>query len=114
MQIDFDEIRKRGEMLARSRAELSDIQMKTWRDQQASQDRVQRATIDSIRGAHDFRAADGEVHTVTNHYDRAFVNPNGNLILTNDPNYRPQGDASVNQVTWDEMQRIDPFRQEGR
>ncbi|MEO6595403.1 MAG: hypothetical protein ABIP94_11685 [Planctomycetota bacterium] len=108
------EIKKRGELLAQSQAELSDQRMQSWRSQQDSLDRVHRATIESIRGVNDFRDPDGNVRTVTNLYDRAFVDPNGNLILTSDPNYRPGGDPSVNQVRWDEMQRIDPLQLEGR
>jgi hypothetical protein len=32
------------------------------------------------------------------------------VILTNDPNYRPAADPLVNQVNWEEVQRVDPFR----
>jgi len=114
MRAGLVEIRRRGETLAASRADLSAQQMQSWQQRQDSLDKVHKATIDSIRGVHDFRDGDGKVHTVTNHYDRAFVNGNGNVILTNDPNYRPTADPVVNGVTWDEMRRLDPFRGDGR
>lgn len=114
MQARFEASKRRGEDIAKSQSDISDMSMKAWRERQASSDRIQKATIETINGVNDFRAADGEVHTVTNSYDRAFVNPNGGIILTNNPNYRTESDPLVNGVTWDEMQRIDPFRPTGR
>lgn len=111
MHANFEEIRKRGEAAARQRSEISDIQMQSWRSQQDSLDRVHKARVDAIGEVHDFRSADGNLHTLTNHYDRAFKDQRGFVILTSDPNYRPAADPVVNQVTWEEMQRIDPFRQ---
>ncbi|MGE3881292.1 MAG: hypothetical protein AB7I19_19690, partial [Planctomycetota bacterium] len=93
--------------------EISDMNMAAWRSQQDSMDRVHRARIDAIGERQDFRSADGDTHTVTNHFDRAFKDPKGSIILTNDPNYRPAADSSVNRVDWEEMRRIDPLR-EGR
>ncbi|MBK8100795.1 MAG: hypothetical protein IPK26_27220 [Planctomycetes bacterium] len=89
---------------------LSDEQHRSWREQNDASDRVHKAQVDALKEVHDFRDSDGDVHTVTNHFDRAFKNPNGGMILSNDPNYRPAGDASVNQVRWEELQRVDPFR----
>lgn len=89
---------------------LGDEQMASWKRQQDSIDRCYKANLQALGEVQDFRAADGDVHTVTNHYDRAFRDRNDNLILTNDPNYRPAGDPMVNRVEWEEMQRIDPFR----
>lgn len=92
MRIRFEEIRKRGEILANcARRTVRHPDEDLARSAGVEQDRVHKATIDSIRGARDFRAADGEVHTVTNLYDRAFVNPNGNIIITNDPNLPSAG-----------------------
>lgn len=89
---------------------LGDEQMASWKRQQDSIDRCYKANLQALGEVQDFRAADGDVKTVTNHYDRAFRDRNDNLILTNDPNYRPAGDPQVNRVEWEEMQRIDPFR----
>src|SRR5690606_23670435 len=105
-RIRFEEIRRRGEELAKTRAELSDMQMQTWRAQQDSLDRVQKARVDAIGERQDFRAGDGNVYTTTNHYDRAFRESNGALILTNDPDYRPSADPAFNRTTWEELQRV--------
>ncbi len=109
MRADLQEIIRRGEQAAKTRTELSDAQMASWRSQQDSYDRVQKARIDALGERQDFRSTDGNTWTVTNHYDRAFKNADDSIILTNDPNYRPAGDARVNQKTWEEMRRIDPF-----
>lgn len=106
----LDEIIRRGELAAKSRAEISDINMQTWKSTQDSLGRVHEARVDALGERQDFRSADGNLHTVTNHYDRAFRNSDNSIILTNDPNYRPAADARVNNVTWEEMQRVDPFR----
>lgn len=109
MRDSLDAIIRRGEQAAKTRAELSDMQMSSWRSQQDSLDRVQKARIDALGERQDFRAADGNTWTVTNHYDRAFKNADDSIILTNDPNYRPAADPRVSQKTWEELQRIDPF-----
>jgi hypothetical protein len=109
MQANLQEIIRRGEQAAKSRAELSDMQMASWRASNDSSDRVQKARIDALGERQDFRASDGNTWTVTNHYDRAFKNADDSIILTNDPNYRPAADARVNAKTWEEMQRVDPF-----
>lgn len=91
-------------------ANLADAQMASWRQQQDSIDRVHKANVQALGEVQEFRASDGDTRTVTNHYDRAFRDRNDNLILTNDPNYRPAADPNVNRIEWEEMQRIDPFR----
>lgn len=110
MRADLEAIRRRGEDAAKSRAELSDMQMASWRSQQDSYDRIQKARVDSLGERQDFRGGDGNTFTVSNQYDRAFKNADNSIILTNDPNYRPSGDPLVNQKNWEELQRIDPFR----
>lgn len=95
---------------AAATAQLADDRLRSWRQQQDSLDRVHKANVQSLGEVHDFRDAEGHTHTVTNHFDRAFRDPDDNLILTNDPNYRPAGDPAVNRVQWQELQRVDPWR----
>ncbi|MEZ5963947.1 MAG: hypothetical protein R3F56_08900 [Planctomycetota bacterium] len=109
MQIDFEARRKHYAELAATRNEISDIQMRGWRDRQDSQDRVHKATIDSIRGTNDFRAADGTTFVVSNQFERAFADPGGRVLLTNDVNYQPSADGALNSFQWEEMRRVDPF-----
>ncbi|MFO1052733.1 MAG: hypothetical protein U1F36_11010 [Planctomycetota bacterium] len=109
----LDEIFKRGQEAAKARSEISDMQMASWRSTQDSLDRAHAANVDAIGERQDFRSSDGNLHTVTNHFDRAFKDSKDRIILTTDPNYRPAADPVVNQVTWEEMQRVDRFR-EGR
>lgn len=107
MQVDTDARRRHYADLAKTRAEISDIQMQGWRSRQDSQDRMHKATIDSIRGTHDFRGGDGTNYVVSNQFERAFVDPGGRVILTNDVNYQPSGDQAVNRFQWQELQRRD-------
>lgn len=95
---------------AAANAQLRDDELATWRRQQAASDRMHEANVQALTETQKFRDADGNTHTVTNHYDRAYRNPDDTILLTNDPNYRPEGDPNVNQVRWEELQRVDPFR----
>lgn len=101
---------QRGEQAARDRAALSDQQMASWRDRQDSLDRMHKATVDTLAERQDFRSAEGKTYTLTNHYDRAFRTSNGGMIITNDVNFRPEADPALRQVQWEELKRVDPFR----
>jgi hypothetical protein len=110
MQIDFEARRQHYAQLAATRNEISDLQMQGWRSRQDSQDRMHKATIDAIRGTHDFRGGDGTTYVVSNQFERAFVDHGGRVLLTNDVNYRPSADQAVNGSQWEEMRRVDPFQ----
>src|SRR5690606_17685672 len=88
-------IAERGRAIARTNAEIADTRLATWREQQASQDRVHRATIESILEVHDWRGRDGSAIAVPHTYDHVFQDGLGNLILSDDPNYDPTADTSL-------------------
>jgi hypothetical protein len=102
-QIALEEQRKRGEIIARTQSDISDIQMQSWRSRQDSMDQMHKATIDSIRGTHDFQTAGGSVQAVSNQFDRAFTDPTGRLVLTNDPGFQAESG-------WQELQKVEPKR----
>ncbi|MGE3879694.1 MAG: hypothetical protein AB7I19_11570, partial [Planctomycetota bacterium] len=60
MRANLAEIIRRGQDAARTRSEISDMNMAAWRSQQDSMDRVHRARIDAIGERQDFRSADGD------------------------------------------------------
>ena len=110
LRIETAEMQRRLAQRAAANAQLRDDELATWRSQQAASDRMHEANVQALTETQKFRDGDGNTHTVTNHYDRAYRNPDDTILLTNDPNYRPEGDPNVNQVRWEELQRVDPFR----
>lgn len=110
LRLETAEMQRRLAERAAANAQLRDDELATWRRQQAAGDRMHEANVQALTETQKFRDADGNTHTVTNHYDRAYRNPDDTILLTNDPNYRPEGDPNVNQVRWEELQRVDPFR----
>lgn len=110
LRMQTAEMQRRLAQRATENAQLRDDQLATWRSQQAASDRMHEANVQALTETQKFRDGDGNTHTVTNHYDRAYRNPDDTILLTNDPNYRPEGDPNVNQVRWEELQRVDPFR----
>lgn len=110
LRLETVDMQRRLAGRAAANAQLRDDELATWRSQQAASDRMHEANVQALTETQKFRDADGNTHTVTNHYDRAYRNPDDTILLTNDPNYRPEGDPNVNQVRWEELQRVDPFR----
>ncbi len=121
MRLEIAQARARGRQAAfqqaqaaaartASSSDISDMQMESWRRRQDSQDRMQKATVDSIHETQDFRHSDGSTWTFTNSYDRAFMNAGGQVVLTNDPSLNPGADPRFGGVNWQQMERVDPFR----
>ncbi|MBL8751856.1 MAG: hypothetical protein JNK15_01040 [Planctomycetes bacterium] len=110
LRLETAEMQRRLAERAAANTQVRDAEMATWRSQQDAGDRMHEANVQALTETQKFRDGDGTTHTVTNHYDRAFRNPDNTILLTNDPNYRPAGDPNVNQVRWEELQRVDPFR----
>ncbi|MCA8969790.1 MAG: hypothetical protein KDC95_08410 [Planctomycetes bacterium] len=103
-------LRKSREEISRIHKEVSDIQMKGWRQDQADRDRVFTAMCNSIRSVEDYKTQDGDTISIDNSYDRVFRTVDGRVIATSDPSYDPNQDASVNHLDWSQLERIDYFR----
>ena len=99
------EMGRRSQIQAANNAQLSDMQMASWREQQASSDRLHRATINSIVGVEDYKTPGGSSIAVDNNYDRVFQDRLGNVIMTNDPGYDPSADQNVT-GSWSKLERI--------
>jgi hypothetical protein len=75
----MDAIRKTGE-----------ISTGIYEDRQLTSDRMQRETIESIRGVETYHdPADGRPVQLDNTYDHAWRMNDGSYVLTNDPNFNP-------------------------
>ncbi|HMQ21814.1 MAG TPA: hypothetical protein PKE00_04945, partial [Planctomycetota bacterium] len=92
--------------LAKTYSDISDSQMASWKRQQADKDAGHRAFTNSILEVHDYKSRDGDSIQLSNHYDRVFQDPLGNVILTNDVNYDPTGDTSLRTNDWQQLGRI--------
>ncbi|MCB9882660.1 MAG: hypothetical protein H6832_12515 [Planctomycetes bacterium] len=103
-------LRKSREEISRIHQEISDIQMKSWRKDQADRDRVFTAMCNSIRSVEDYKTQDGDTVSIDNSYDRVFRTVDGRVIATNDPSYDPNQDTTVNHLDWSQLERIDYFR----
>jgi|ETNmetMinimDraft_15_1059895.scaffolds.fasta_scaffold109491_2 hypothetical protein len=81
------------------------MRMRQWRSDQASNDRVQKATVNSTLDVHDYQSRDGHEIQLDNSYDRVFQDVGGNLIMTNDLSYNPSTDPKLT-GDWARLRRV--------
>jgi len=84
--------------------ETSDLLMSGWKSRNASQDRMQERTIDTIHEQTPYTTPAGETVKLPSFYSHVYTDGNGRYILNNDSRYEPNTDPAVNQRTW---QRIE-------
>lgn len=81
------EIRRRGEMYDR----MSDEQFAAWKRWNAQDNEAQRQRIQGIYEVQDYRDLDGRNVELPFHHKHVFSDGQGNYLLTNDYNTRPEG-----------------------
>lgn len=83
---------------------VNDAQMSTWRNNNASSDRMHDATIDMIRGEQNaYNPYTGQTGKVESGYQNYWVDQNGQYFGTNDVNYDP----NVNGQWVDQYQQLE-------
>ena len=97
---------KRARIIAQTNSEISDMQMASWRKQQATRDRIQKATVNSILEVHDYKTRGGSPIALDHSYGRVFEDAQGNVIMTNDANYDPSTDPRLKSSDWKKLERI--------
>lgn len=89
------EMARRGDMLARDRAEMAAMQQKGFDQRSASQDRMQTRTVQAIRGVEPWRDAGGATVELPSSYAHAWRLRDGSYVLTDDAGFRPGRDLGV-------------------
>lgn len=97
---------ERARLIAKTNSQISEMQMASWRKQQAARERIQKATVNSIHEVHDYTSRSGAQIPINHSYSRVFEDPLGNLIMTNDPSYDPRTDPKLETSNWQQLQRI--------
>ena len=104
----MDRLRLQGEQAAsyaKAQSEAQDRQMRSWELRQDSQDRQQKAFVQTIREVETWRDSSGPVE-LSSGYGQAWSRGNGSYILSNSPTFDP---SSVFQdQRWTEMKRERP------
>ncbi len=97
----------RSRIIAKSNAEISKMITDGYNRRQAIQDETHRKVINSIRGVEDYTTPDsGTSVQLPNNYNHVYSNGAGDYILTNDANYNPNTDSSINNHTWNTMEAV--------
>ncbi len=104
----LETLRLQGEQAAsyaKSQSEAQDRQMRSWEVQQDSQDRQQKAFVQTIREVDTWRDAKGPIE-LSSGYGQAWSRGDGSYLLSNSPTFDP---SSVFQdQRWTEMKRDKP------
>jgi hypothetical protein len=82
-----------------------DQNMRSWEQQQASQDRQHTRFVQTIREVETWQGSNGAVE-LSSGYDQAWSRGDGTYILSNKPGFDPS--AAFQDQNWTEMQRRDP------
>lgn len=82
-----------------------DQSMRSWEQQQASQDRQHTKFVQTIREVETWQGSNGAVE-LSSGYDQAWSRGDGTYILSNKPGFDPS--AAFQDQNWTEMQRRDP------
>lgn len=80
-----------------------DTQMRSWENQQASQDKQHTAFVQSIREVETWKDASGSPVEMSSGYDQAWSRGDGSYILSNKPGFDPS--AVFQDQNWTEMKR---------
>lgn len=92
---------KRGQ----ERLNNMDLQMRSWEQQQSSQDRMHTNFIKAIREVDNFKDATG-TYEMSSSYNHAWSRGDGNsFLMSNNPNFDPQ--FAFKDQNWQEMKKVD-------
>lgn len=88
-------IRRRGEIMANTRAEVSAIYSGIHRDRSASQDRMHADTVRTIREVDVYRGSSGPAVELPHHYKNHWKLNDGSYVLTDSATFDPGRDLGV-------------------
>lgn len=88
-------IAQRGEMAARTRAEIADIRDGTQRDRDATNDRMHTQNVRAVREVQAYRDPAGGVVELPHHYRHAWKLRDGSYLLTDNPSLGPGRDLGL-------------------
>lgn len=92
----LEHIRRRGEIRNEAMQETARMRNETWRSGQATQDRMHRESVRTIREVQGYRdPRNGGVVELPHHYDHAWQLRDGSYVLTDDPDFDPRRDLGV-------------------
>jgi hypothetical protein len=104
----METIRLMGEQAAayaKSASEASDLRVRNWESQQASQDTQHKEFVQTIREVETWSDGAGKVE-LSSGYNQAWSRGDGSYILSNSPSFDPA--AVFQDQAWKEMQRTKP------
>ncbi len=81
--------------------------MSGWKSRNASQDRMQEKTINSIHEQTPYTTPSGETVKLPSFYINVYTDGNGRDIVNNDPLYEPNTDPTVNNRNWQRIEAKD-------
>lgn len=85
---------------------ISDMSMDSWRKRNAISDRMQEKAVDGIwERENRTNPYGGGQMKVNSGYQYYYMNNNGQYFGTNDPNYNPSTDPSMNHLEWRKISR---------
>jgi hypothetical protein len=103
-QRQIQQIRSVGEMsriLSQTSNEISDMMMETYNQRQEANDRIAENFSQYVRGVDQYQNPFEEKGVeLPSGYNHAWVNNNGEYILTDDPNFNPGVGSNLH---WQEM-----------
>ncbi|GAB2794011.1 hypothetical protein GCM10027275_43780 [Rhabdobacter roseus] len=82
-----------------------DLQMRSWEQQQSTQDRMHTNFVKAIREVETFQDASG-TYEMSSSYDHAWSRNDGNsFVMSNNPNFDPQ--FVFKDQSWEPMKKVD-------
>lgn len=89
-------IARRGQIMAQTRQEVADINNRTYQNTQASNDRMHRENVRTVREVNAYRDPRGSgVVELSSHYNHAWQLRDGSYVLTDNPGFNPQRDLGI-------------------
>ena len=86
--------------------EILEMQRDSWKKQNDSSDRMNRAFSNAIRGVDDYTLPDGTTRSLDSSYDKVYVNGTGDFLFTNDLLTHPN---EVSTASWQEIKPVTPM-----
>jgi len=100
------ELQKQAQIIAALRAHVADVLNQVTMNQQAGALQAANGTSQLIRQVQTFRdPSTGATYELSNQYDHAWLNGQNEYVMSDDPNFNPNGNLSGN---WNQMQLVRP------
>ncbi len=93
-----------SQIQAETSSAVNDIMMQGWRANNATSDRMQTNTVNTINEQTVYQTAAGEAVTLPGFYDHALTDGNGRYLLHNDALYDPNIDPAFNNQHWQKIE----------